>query len=129
MRILAPIDGSDCSFRALDFAIQMARQFDADLHVVHFSDAETSGTETILERAQKVLAEADTAVDPELVLENEEIRRANAVGEAILDYAEAEAYDHVVMGHHSDSRVERAIIGSAAETVLRAEVVPVTIVP
>lgn len=128
MRILVPIDGSDCSFRALDFAVEMAHRFGADLHVVHFSDAETSGTETILDRARETLGE-DTDDDPELVLESEEIRRAKAVGEAILDYAEAEAYDHVVMGHHGDSPVERAIIGSAAETVLRAEVVPVTIVP
>jgi nucleotide-binding universal stress UspA family protein len=38
-------------------------------------------------------------------------------------------FDHVVMGHHGSGAVERAILGSAAETVLRAEEFPVTVVP
>jgi nucleotide-binding universal stress UspA family protein len=41
MAVLAPIDGSDCSVRGLEFAREFADRFDASLHVVHFSDAET----------------------------------------------------------------------------------------
>lgn len=40
-----------------------------------------------------------------------------------------EGYDHVVMGHHGSGMVDRAMLGSAAETVVDAKEVPVTIVP
>jgi nucleotide-binding universal stress UspA family protein len=33
------------------------------------------------------------------------------------------------MGHHGSGRIERALVGSAAETVVRGETVPVTVVP
>jgi nucleotide-binding universal stress UspA family protein len=33
------------------------------------------------------------------------------------------------MGHHGSGAVQRAILGSAAEAVVRSESVPVTIIP
>jgi nucleotide-binding universal stress UspA family protein len=128
-KILAPLDGSDCSFRALEFAVEMTRCFDADLHVVHFTDAETAATASILDRARSTLEDGAIEDDPELVFEGAEIRRAGVVGDAILDYVAENEYDHVVMGHHGDGWVGHAIIGSAAEKVLHAEAVPVTVVP
>jgi nucleotide-binding universal stress UspA family protein len=128
-KMLVPVDGSECSFRALEFGVEMARCFDADLHVVHFSDAETDATTSILDRARSLLDENTTADDPELVLAGEQMRRASSVGDAILDYVEEHEYDHVVMGHHGDGFIGQAIVGSAAEKVLHAEKVPVTVVP
>ena len=58
-----------------------------------------------------------------------DLRPANRVGQNILEMVEEEGYDHVVMGHHGAGAVERAILGSAAETVLRSNQVPVTVVP
>lgn len=129
MKVLVPVDGSDCSFRALEFAIDMAECFGADIHVVHFSDAETEATESILDRAQEMFDERSVDDDPELLLGDSDVRRADAVGDAILEYVADESYDHVVMGHHSDGWLGKAITGSAAEKVLHAEAVPVTIVP
>jgi len=54
---------------------------------------------------------------------------AGRVGDEILAHADDIEADHVVMGHHGAGMVERAILGSAAETVVRGEAVPVTIVP
>jgi nucleotide-binding universal stress UspA family protein len=129
MKILAPVDGTECSSRALEFAIELAERFDGTLHVVHFSDAETEATEEILERAEELLAASDLEDDPELLTRTVDIRLADKVGKEILQVVEDEGYDHVVMGHEGAGRVERALLGSAAETVVRGETVPVTVVP
>ncbi|WP_232686760.1 universal stress protein [Halobacterium zhouii] len=130
MHILVPIDGSDCSFRALEFAAKMADRYDGSVHVVHFTDEETEATDTIKQRARSVLDAQGIDADPEVSTDVDiEFRPGDRVGDAILDLVEADGYDHVVMGHKGSGTVERAILGSAAETVLRSERVPVTIIP
>jgi nucleotide-binding universal stress UspA family protein len=130
MHVLVPIDGSDCSVRALEFACEFATRFEADLHVVHFTDSQTEATEEVLDRAQEVLATTAIEDDPELLSDRDlDVRTGAKVGEEILALVDARGYDHVVMGHHGAGAVQRAIIGSAAETVVRAESVPVTVVP
>lgn len=130
MQILCPIDGSDTSFRALRFAADMVEKYDAELHVVHFSTGADEASERILERAREVLAEVNVDVEPRVATDlNLEFRPSDRVGEDILDLVEELGIDHVVMGHHGSGMVERAILGSATETVVRADVVPVTILP
>lgn len=131
MQILAPIDGSDCSFRALRFATELATRFDGTLHVVHITDVRGEGTRTLLDRAREILEEEGIDDDPEVVTDVrlENLRYANRVGKDILEIVEDHGYDHVVMGSHGSGAVARAVLGSAAETVVRAHQVPVTIVP
>lgn len=131
MDILTPIDGSECSFRALEFAIEFAERFDASLHVVHITDYQGEGTNDVIERAEEALAEAgvDTTPTIETNLRMSSPGYANRVGKDILRLVEEEGHDHVVMGHHGTGRVGRAILGSAAETVLRAAEVPATTIP
>lgn len=128
--ILCPIDGTETSFRALEFAAELSRRFDADLDVVHITDEHTDATEEILDRARTVLdmtgVDAVPAVSTDLDLD---FRPGERVGKDILNLVEMRDYDHVVMGHEGSGTVERAILGSAAETVLRAETVPVSVVP
>lgn len=129
-KILVPIDGADPSFRALEYATELATQFDADLAVIHITDERTEATEDILERAQRVLDAAGLDVTPEVSTDLDlEFRPADKVGEDVVKLVEQREYDHVVMGHQGSGTVERAIIGSAAETVLRAERVPLTVIP
>lgn len=129
MRVLVPVDGSDCSRRALRFAAEFAGNFDADLRVVHITDAETDATEEILRRAKETLAEEGLDVEPEVDIDvGLTFRSSNRVGNDILDLVEEDGYDHVVMGHRGAGAVERAILGSAARTVVEANTVPVTII-
>ena len=129
MDVLVPIDGSDCSTRALEFAVEFARCFDATLDVVHFSDVETDATDEICERAAAVIPD-DIACDPRVITDVElDFRPAERVGEDILELVDEGGYDHVIMGHHGSGTLDRAILGSAAEIVLRSEKVPVTVVP
>lgn len=131
MEVLVPIDGSECSYRALRFAIDFARRYDAALHVVHVTDYVGEETEAILDRAEGILDEEGVLDDPELVTDVRlsEPRYATRVGKDVLELVAEEGYDHVVMGHHGSGAVGRVILGSAAETVVRAAETPATIVP
>ncbi len=108
----------------------MARELQANISVVHFTDEETDATETIEDRARDVLRDAGIDAEPEVSVDIElEFRPGERVGEEILALVESRGFDHVVMGHHGSGTVERVILGSAAETVLESELVPVTVVP
>jgi len=130
MDVLVPVDGSDPSERALRFAAEFAREFECSLQVVHVTDKETEATDWIVERAKGILAEEGIESDPRISIDVDlGFRSAEQVGKDILELVESEGYDHVVMGHHGTGMVDRAILGSAAETVVDANEVPVTIVP
>ena len=128
--ILAPIDGSDCSFRALEFATGMAVQYDATLDAVHVTDEETGVTDDLRTRAETLLGTVDVETTLEIFTDLDlEDRPADQVGQTVLRLVTDRGYDHVVMGHHGAGTFERALIGSAAETVVESDRVPVTIVP
>jgi nucleotide-binding universal stress UspA family protein len=129
MNLLVAIDGSAESERALDYALDLAAAFDATLQVVHFSNDETDATEAILDRAREAVDGYDLAAPPRVELVDLSVWTDAGVGRAIVNFVEDGEYDHVVMGHHGSGAVGRAILGSAAETVVRSEVVPVTIIP
>lgn len=130
MDILVPIDGSDPSERALRFAIDLVRALEGSLQVVHFTDAETDATAVTIERANELLeasgidAESTVSIDVELGF-----RSGNRIGDDIVSYANEHGFDHVVMGHHGSGTIDRLMLGSAAETVLRSGEVPVTVIP
>lgn len=130
MKILVPIDGSDISYRALSFAIEMAENYNGTLHVVHITDSENEVTDEIMDRARELLEAEGVDDEPEVEVDLElDFRPAKRIGEDILDIVEEGNYDHVVMGHHGAGAVERAILGSAAETVIQSDRVAVTVVP
>ena len=131
MDVLAPVDGSECSFRALNFATEFTRRYEGRLHVIHVTDVESERAERVLERAETVLDEAGLLDDPEFVSDFRLLSPgyADRIGETILEVAREDDYDHVVMGHHGKGAVDRLVLGSAAETVVRAAEVPATVVP
>lgn len=135
MKILAPIDESECSARAVRFAARFAVRYEASLDVVHLveqdHDATRAETQKLLERAETILAEEGIPNEPAVVTDVwiTDYRYANRIGKDIVRMAAEGAYDHVVMGHHGSGVAGRVLLGSAAETVVRAAEVPVTIVP
>lgn len=130
MNVLAAIDGSDNSMRALEFATQLADKFDAELHAVHISDNRTDATDAVFDRAEEVVG--DTSVDSTFELRESSqltVRTAHEAGKQLLAYASEHGIGHIVVGHHGAGRVERAMLGSASETIVRGTTVPVTVVP
>lgn len=45
----------------------------------------------------------------------------------IVEYAQSNPIDHIIMGSHGRSGVSRILLGSVAETVVRRSPVPVTV--
>lgn len=131
MDVLVPIDSSDTSFRALEFATEFVDRYEGTIHVVHITDHGEEEAKEITGRAKDVLSEAGIEADPEIVTDvrMSNVRYADRVGKDVLELVEEEGYDHVVMGTHESGRIEGALLGSAAKTVVEDTEVPVTVVP
>ncbi len=131
MDVLVPVDGSKCSERALEFAAEFVTLHEGSIHVVHFTDVRGDDTDALLENVDERLSAAGLHDDPEVVVDIRlsSVRSSDRVGRDVLDYLEDHEFDHVVMGHHGQGRVERLILGSATEKVVRGTDVPVTVVP
>ncbi|MFB6110771.1 MAG: universal stress protein [Halodesulfurarchaeum sp.] len=130
-KVLVPIDGSDVGFRALSFAVDLAEAFDASLSVVHITTERDAAARSVLDRARRILdgAETETALSVSTELDLD-FRPADRLGEDVLDLVAERGVDHVVMGHEEPpGPVERVLLGSAVETVLRSERVRLTAVP
>ena len=140
-RILVPVDGSAASLSGLKQAIALGRDQRASVRIVHIVDelgmasmmVEPSGAlfEDLLEsmRAegkkvlQKALATAKSAgVDAEAV---QIASGGRAVSDAILKEARRGRADVIVMGTHGRRGLNRLLLGSDAERVLRDATVPV----
>jgi nucleotide-binding universal stress UspA family protein len=135
-RILCPVDLSDPSRRALNYAVSLAREHGASVHAVHVVDMGswigiTEGgpahlvaeTETRLREQfdEWLSGEADGAASSEVV--------HGPVVAGILDVARERRSDLIVIGTHGRSGFERLALGSVAEKVLRKSTCPVLVVP
>jgi nucleotide-binding universal stress UspA family protein len=70
-----------------------------------------------------------TAFDATLQVVHFSNSRTDAgVGKPTVNVVEDGDYERVVMGHYGSGAGGRAIFGSAAETVVRSESVPVTVI-
>lgn len=66
---LVPIDSSENSFRALEFAVEVADWFGTDLHAIHMTDVKTSTTEDLLDRIHRTLEDTPFEDDPEVIMD------------------------------------------------------------
>lgn len=140
-RIVVPVDDSDRSIDALEFAID---EFpDAEITALHVLDpgdfyAATgidSGmmanyeqiyqrheeqADQILENATELAAEHGVEIDTDHVI--------GGISRSIVDYVEEHDIDQIVVGSHGRTGASRILLGSVAETVARRSPVPITIV-
>lgn len=135
-RILVPLDGSEQSMDALQFAADEWPDAELTLlHVVNPADA-TAGAEGgfpnaveqwysgARERAENVLDEGADSVDRDVETKIEVGRPAHT----IVDVAEDEEFDQIVIGSHGRSGIQRVVLGSVAEGVMRKADMPITVV-
>lgn len=139
-RILLATDGSDVAGMATDRALELAEAFGARLHVLHVDDvahrlspyAESKWDE-MLEAVETEGRDAATAVAERAkaadIPVRVAVRPASVVHREILDYADTHDIDTIVVGTHGRSGLERWMLGSVAERLLRASDRPVLVVP
>jgi nucleotide-binding universal stress UspA family protein len=134
-RILVPTDGSAGTRRAIDHAIELAEAHDATLHglyVVNTASYASFSMETAWEGIGDMLRDEGEAAVAAIR------ERAGAAGvpvetavlegspsREIVRYAEEQDCDLVVMGTHGRGGIDRLLLGSVAERVVRASEVPV----
>lgn len=142
-RILAPTDFSDQASAALAPAVELAKQYDASLHLLHaivlhdFRPLEGDAGFPDLGEVEEALAKralelfevlAKEHIAPEILVEKVE-RRGIAPATVILDYARDEEIDLIVMATHGRRGLRRFLLGSVAEEVVQHADCPVLTVP
>ena len=132
-RILVPIDFSDCSLDALEYAAQAACQFKAKVTIIHVMEPVAYGLDFTLaqprgqdrhERLSARLSELASALKG-YGLEADYALRGGLPSEAILNVERAESSDLIVMGTHGRRGLSHFTSGSVAEAVLRLSRCPV----
>lgn len=122
-RILVPTDGSAVAERAGDYAVTLADQFNAGLDLVHVSE---SGRKTDDQRPFSAIV--DAASEAGLAPETDVVEAKEEVHQSIINYAQENDSDVIVMGTHGRTGVNRFLLGSVAEQTLRESPVPVVTV-
>lgn len=119
-RILLATDFSETAANAAQFATRIAADNNAELHVlsVHVINGTMPDINASLyEDAEKRLD--DYVIDGD-VTTIKAIRTGAAAAPVIVDYAEAEAVDLIVIGTHARRGLARLFIGSVASEVVRS---------
>jgi nucleotide-binding universal stress UspA family protein len=131
--ILVPTDGSDAATSAVDHAVDLAEQYDATLHVLYVIDANAystleAGSDVVINALEEegetaVQAVADRASEAGVDVVTEVV--TGTVHHSIIDYAGEEGMDLIVMGTHGRRGLDRYLLGSVTEKVVRTAEVPV----
>jgi nucleotide-binding universal stress UspA family protein len=130
--ILVPTDGSDCSETAAAHAADLAAATGAALHIVHVVDLgvlPVDGSGALLDELQQAGRRAlESVIDRADEVDVSSVQASVLSGtpyRAIVDYADSEGVDLVVMGTHGRTGFDRYLLGSVTERVVRLSDQPV----
>lgn len=142
-RILVPFDGSATSSRGLDEAIKLATLTGATVRLLHVVEVLlfASGFETAAAYAGEVIPLMKKAGEKLLQEGKARVEKAGVKAEtflvdsittrlsdAVAEQVKAWNADLIVIGTHGRRGVDRLMLGSDAEQVLRSALVPVLLV-
>ncbi len=137
MTVLVAYDGSGPAQKAVDHAIE--KHGDEEiilLRVVELADGSTSAginlaQEALKKRRDKVKTQSLDELEALLDREDIDISLEITMGRPdreIVEYAQENDIDHIIVGNQGRSGVSRVLLGSIAERVVRRASVPVTVV-
>lgn len=133
-RLLVPVDFSDHSLEALEYAALVAAQFHAALTLVHVMEPVAYGLDFTLPfggngPAARAHVEARLAALAAPLaaqgLDVDHLVRGGTPADSILDWTSHQPYDLIVMGTHGRRGLSHLAGGSVAEAVLRRAPCPV----
>lgn len=121
MKVLLGVGGSSLSFHALDETIERATEAGDDLTVAVFANDAVDATRDDVERRVRETVE-QTALTVDIVhIEGDP-------GSDLVEIANRESYDRIVLGSGKRSPLGKIQLGSVAEFVLLNAQTPVTLV-
>lgn len=134
--IVIPTDGSRPAESAADLGIVLAARLDATAHLLAVADRQVArqlervideeavdSLDQLLKRAGAHLARLLTVAESRTV-DTVTVTRAGSPAEVIVEYAEEHA-DLIVMGTRGRGGVDRFVLGSVADSVIREASVPI----
>lgn len=140
-RILVPIDFSEHSKKALEYAIPFARQFNATLDLLYvveptiypadFSFGQVGFPNVEEELRTRGNHELQQLIDKRIggrVKARAVVRTGKAFFE-IDRYAQEEEVDLIIIATHGHTGIEHVLFGSTAEKVIRHAPCPVMVIP
>jgi len=130
--ILLPVDGSPGTAPILAHTRDIAQAFDATVHVLYVADTARDSVTTIggkvldalVEAGESIVAEAGRTVGGVGVDYDTDVVQGDPAA-TIADYAARYDMDLIVVPTHARTGVDRALLGSVTEKVVRLAPVPV----
>ncbi|MCS6304787.1 MAG: universal stress protein [Nitrospira sp.] len=133
-RMLVPVDFSDCSLDAFEYAALIAQRSKVSLNLLHVLEpvsygldftlphwAQRESSKTALTERLSDLASALTSAG----LASDVLISGGLPADSILDTARAQSVDVIVMGTHGRRGLSHVLFGSVAESVVRRSSCPV----
>jgi nucleotide-binding universal stress UspA family protein len=134
--IVIPVDGSDHAERAAQRGFEIAEEHDSTVHLICVADTgPLDGVQLPGERASAsdaITAQAESVVDgietqaPGTVPVTTAVPTGSANSQ-IVDYADSVDADLIVMGSRGHGGVERLVLGSVTEHVVRVSDIDVLV--
>ena len=135
-KIVYPVDFSDYAGEILEYAVAMAKKFDAELHLIHvipnlnyFTPYESFLTPenlvAIERNIEKDVAEDFDKLTKDLDIPVKRVVKTGVTFLEIIDYVKEAGIELVVMGTHGRTGIEHILIGGVAEKVVRKSPCPV----
>lgn len=140
-RILVPVDGSPTSMAAVGKAIGMAQSFGAAVTLVcvidpypfsgvgtDFAYGQAEYLSLAMAQAHRSIHDAEVTFKAAGLVTETCIVENRAPHEGILETAEQQGVDLIIMGSHGLRGIQRFLLGSVAQKVLSGSDVPVMVV-
>ena len=131
--ILVPTDGSPAADAAVEHALTLAERFDSTVHALYVVDATAYASleggsqmvaEALEDEGEAAVARIGAAAEEAGIPAVETVVSGTAY-RSIIDYAADEGIDLVTMGTHGRRGIDRYLLGSVTERVVRSADVPV----
>jgi len=133
-RILVPIDFSEHSQKALRYALAFARQFEAEVTLVHIVEQMVypgdwmypplAATDFEAEKREKMISRLQ-ALDAGSGIRTKHIVRLGRAWQEVIEIAQEMKCDMIILATHGYTGLKHALLGSVAEKIVRHAPCPV----
>jgi len=140
-KIILPVDFSDSSDKLVDYAINFAKDINAEIALIHVAATDIGFVigdmgfqyfpeveENEIKYELKELNKLEQKVSAQGV-NCTHILKQGIAGDTILEYADAQNADYIVVGSHGRSGVYDVFIGSLTKEITKKSKIPVLVVP